>query len=174
MLSDIAGTPEVITGRRCSVEGRPFEQRFYLNSEVQLTGTTTRNTSKTTALHFPGKAFGLLHFALVLCVECYKITSDMCPVATLSISCSCVCRHFFWWDFTRKQHLSSLSQHFSYKNVFHCLLAVWDYSSSKIGPNNFNRKCHLKVAKLKSKWLLILGNQTFNNPALGSSAFRFG
>ena len=74
MLSDIAGAPEVITGRRSSVEGRPFEQRFYPNSEVQLTGTTTRNTSKTMALHFPGEAVGLLHFALVLCVECYKIT----------------------------------------------------------------------------------------------------
>ena len=70
----MAGTPEVITDPRCPVEGQPFEQGSYLNSEVQQTGTTARNTSKTTALHFLGEAFGLLHFALVVCVECYKIT----------------------------------------------------------------------------------------------------
>ena len=88
MLSDIAGTPDVITDPRCSVEGRPFEQRFYPNPEVQLTGTTTRNTSKTTTLRFPGKAFGLLPLRRML-------QDNMCPVATLCISCGCVCRRVF-------------------------------------------------------------------------------
>ena len=88
MLSDIAGTPDVITDPRCSVEGRPFEQRFYPNPEVQLIGTTTRNTSKTTTLHFPGKAFGLLPLRRML-------QDNMCPVATLCISCGCVCRRVF-------------------------------------------------------------------------------
>ena len=70
----MAGTPEVITDPRGSIEGGPFEERSHPNSEVQQTGTTTRNTSKTMTLHFPGEAFGLLHFAVVVCVECYKIT----------------------------------------------------------------------------------------------------
>jgi len=58
---------------------------------------------------------------------------------------------------------------FLYANVFHCLCFVYFevIQTQNRRPNNIDRKSNRKVAKLKSKFSLILGklNRALNNPA---------